>query len=126
MKIILFLLLLVQPVIAERKIWARITYYSPYESGGWSISADKRKNREGWGVAAHPDFKFYTKISIPMLEGKLDKDAEFEVIDRGSAVTSKKAAKGKGYVFDVFVNKRGAALRKFVEKMPEWGWVIIK
>lgn len=124
-KVILFLLFLTSAA-AEEKVWARITFYNPRESGGWAMAGQKGKNHQGYGVAAHPDFRFLTKIQIPALKGVLDKDDEFIVVDRGSAVTKKTAAKGRGYVFDVFTTKTGKEFKRFVKSMPEWGWVIIK
>ena len=84
------------------------------------------RNKQGVGVAAHPDFSFGTRLNIPSLKGALDGDDEFTVIDRGSAVTKKKASKGKCYVFDVFVDRTGAEFRRCVSKLPEYGWVYIQ
>lgn len=82
---------------------ARVTFYST--DGRWgSKVADKRTAhaKEGVTVAAHPDFKFGTKVYIPALKGKLG-DGVFIVQDRGSAVTKKRASHGRAYVFDVYV-----------------------
>ena len=91
----------------EEIYWARITYYT--DDGKWGNqvawnSVDHAK--KGVTVAAHPQFPFGTKVSIPELNGKLDRDAEFVVQDRGSAVTSKKASRGKTFVFDVYVKNK--------------------
>lgn len=131
MKTILLSLILAFPVMAapkpEKRIWARLTFYNPKESGGWHVSAShSMRNKQGIGVAAHPDFKFFTRIEIPALNGKLDKDGEFWVIDRGRDVTSKKAAKGKAYVFDIFTHKTGREFHRFVRSQPEWAWVYVK
>lgn len=126
--ILLFVCASISAVSAgEKKIWARITFYNPKESGGWEVSAPNiKRNKQGWGVSAHPDFKFFTKVEIPALKGVLNKDGVYTVLDRGSAVTSKKAAKGKAYVFDVFTAKTGREFDRFVKSMPTWAWVIIK
>lgn len=128
MRILLLSLLLSSCVHSkpEKKIWARITYYHGSEdSYGYRVAADSRiRNKPGYGVSAHPDFKFYTKIRIPALRGVLDADDEFTVIDRGSAVTKKKASKGKTYVFDVFVPRK--EFKKIIKSTPAYTWVIIK
>lgn len=84
---------------------ARITYYTPYEDKWGAQVADPKTKRakEGITIAAHPEFKFGTKIYIPNLKDKVG-DGWFVVQDRGSAVTSKKASNGKAYVFDVFLS----------------------
>ena len=82
---------------------ARVTFYST--DGRWgSRVADKKTThaKEGVTVAAHPDFKFGTKVYIPSLKGKFG-DGIFTVQDRGSAVTRKRASHGRAYVFDVYV-----------------------
>jgi hypothetical protein len=122
----LFLLFFATSAAGQEKIWARVTFYNPKESGGWAMAGQKGRNKQGYGVAAHPDFKFFTRIRIPELKGVLDKDDEFIVVDRGSAVTKKTAAKGKGYVFDIFVTKTGREFKQFVKSMPEWMWVEIE
>jgi len=110
----------------QKKIWARITYYHCNEDkwGARVAASPKIKNKAGFGVAAHPDFQFYTKVRIPILSGKLDSDDEFQVIDRGSAVTSKKASGGETYVFDVFVPRN--KIREFSREMPRYTWVIVE
>ena len=85
---------------------ARVTFYST--DGRWgSRVADKRTAhaKEGVTVAAHPDFKFGTKVYIPALKDKFG-DGIFTVQDRGSAVTRKRASHGRAYVFDVYVRSR--------------------
>ena len=84
--------------------WARITYYT--DDGKWGnhvACSSALRAKKGVTVAAHPRFAFGTKITIPQLHGKLDKDDSFVVQDRGSAVTSGKASRGKTLVFDVYV-----------------------
>ena len=61
--------------------------------------------KEGITVAAHPNFNFGTKVYIPDLKDVVG-NGVFVVQDRGSAVTKKKAARGKAYVFDVFVKNQ--------------------
>lgn len=85
------------------KYTARITYYSVgQDKWGDKVACPKTyRAKEGITVAAHPNFKFGTKVHIPKLKGVIG-DGDFIVQDRGSWVTSKKAAKGKAYVFDVY------------------------
>ena len=87
------------------RMYCRITYYHPYQDKWGSRVACPRTNRakQGITVAAHPSFKFGTKVYIPELAGKVG-DGYFLVQDRGAWVTKKKASKGKHYVFDVFVS----------------------
>jgi hypothetical protein len=106
---------------AEKKtktIKARITYYSP-EGCKWKdrVACPKTPRAiKGITVAAHPDFKFGTKVKIPALKKSLGSDT-FIVQDRGPAVTRKKAARGKTYVFDVYV-KSNATIRKLANTLP--------
>jgi hypothetical protein len=123
----------------EIAIWSRITFYHNKEDGwGDKVAAcPKMRNKPGFGVAAHPDFKFYTNIRIPILKGKLDGDDKFQVIDRGGAVTKSKAFKeegiggvksnklsSKGYVFDVYVPRN--RYREFIKNTPQYAWVIVE
>ena len=107
-----------KPTILQ-KVKARITYYYP-EAPFWrKVSCTKTKTaKEGTTVAAHPDFKFGTKLYIPQLKGKIG-DVNFVVKDRGSAVTKKRASRGKGYVFDIFVDSR-SDMSRLERKAPEW------
>lgn len=86
---------------------ARITYYSVgQDKWGDKVACPKTpRAKEGITIAAHPDFKFGTKIRIPRLKGIIG-DGDFVVQDRGSAVTKKRASKGNAYVFDVFVKSK--------------------
>jgi 3D (Asp-Asp-Asp) domain-containing protein len=90
--------------VSSKKISARITYYSAGQDKWGDLVAcpDTPKAEEGTTVAAHPDFKFGEQIFIPDLKGEIG-DGVFIVQDRGGAVKSKKASKGRLYVFDVFV-----------------------
>lgn len=115
----------------EVALWSRLTFYHDKEDGwGDKVAASpKMRNKAGVGVAAHPSFKFFTKVRIPVLKGKLDSDDEFQVLDRGSAVTSKKAFTRKGisskdYVFDVYVPRD--KYKKFVKETPQYAWVIVE
>jgi hypothetical protein len=109
----------------SKKILARITYYYP-QSPYWNKVCCKnvKKAIEGITVAAHPDFKFGQTIVIPALKGKVG-NGEFAVQDRGPAVTKKRASRGKGYVFDVFVNSNSKS-RKLIQSVPMWMEVYIK
>lgn len=129
MKYLIMLLLLTTPIktgfaVKTNKsdyytIQARITYYHPHQDKWGSRVADPktRRAKHGITVAAHPDFKFGQKIEIPHLSDHFG-DPVFIVQDRGGAVTSKKAAKGKGYVFDVFC-KDVKTYRRMI-KNKEW------
>lgn len=87
---------------AETTFKARITYYYGHDRVAWS---KVQKPVEGSSVAAHPDFKFGTKILIDGLKNIVG-DGIFTVHDRGPAVTKKVASKGKLYVFDVFISDK--------------------
>ena len=112
-------------ITAGRKVRARITYYCPGEDryGSRVASQGVKKAKTGTTVAAHPDFKFGTRVYIPALKNKID-DGKFIVQDRGRAVTSKKAAHGHAYVFDVFVASN-RAIKKMTQHTPEWTDVYI-
>ncbi len=98
---------------------ARITYYSTDGKWGDRVACQRAKRaKEGVSVAAHPDFKFGTKIFIPGLKGKIG-DGNFIVHDRGGAVTSKKASKGKAYVFDIYVTSH-SKISKYAHSQPEY------
>lgn len=93
--------------VKTEKYNARITYYSVGEDKwGDKVACPKtHRAKEGVTVAAHPQFPFGTIVYIPKLKEVID-NGMFTVQDRGSAVTSKKAAKGKALVFDVFVSNQ--------------------
>ncbi|MBM1136932.1 hypothetical protein JO972_11700 [Verrucomicrobiaceae bacterium 5K15] len=101
------------------KIRARITYYSIGQDkwGSRNACPKTKRSKIGVTVAAHPKFKFGTKLSIPKLKGIVG-DGNFLVQDRGSAVTRKTASKGKYYVFDVYVTP--AQRRKYANQLPEY------
>lgn len=88
---------------AVKKLNCRITYYCGDDKWGDQVADPATKRAiSGITVAGHPDFSFGTKIFIPELKGHVG-DGNFTVQDRGAWVTSKKAAQGKAYVFDVYV-----------------------
>ena len=90
-----------------REYKARITFYSSDKKWGNRVADTKiRCAKESITIAAHPDFAFGTKVYIPQLKNKFD-DGIFIVQDRGSAVTKKRASRGKAYVFDVYVSTHG-------------------
>ena len=98
---------------------ARITYYSNDSRWGNKVACQSsKKAKEGITVAAHPDFGFGTKIIIPELKDKIG-DGEFEVQDRGPAVTKKVASRGKAYVFDVYVSSKNK-INKYAAVKPEY------
>jgi hypothetical protein len=109
-----------------KPINARITYYNSHEDRyGSKIAWHDGQAREGVTVAAHPDFNFGTEIEIPELKGQFG-DAKFIVEDRGKAVTSKKASRGKTYVFDVYVNRSHKQMQKLAMNLPPYMDVFIK
>lgn len=98
---------------------ARITYYSTDGKWGDRVACQRSKRaKEGITVAAHPDFKFGTKVFIPGLKGKIG-NGNFIVQDRGGAVTSKKASRGKAYVFDIYVTSH-SKIDKHARTQPEY------
>ena len=106
----------------EETYWARITYY---RDGSGKVADSKTKRAiKGVTVAAHPRFPFGTRVTIPALKGKLDCNGQFVVQDRGPAVTSKKAARGKAYVFDVYV-KNDREVQAYANKLPAYMKVIV-
>lgn len=101
-----------------KKVTCRITYYTPDKKWGSQVAAPGiKKAIQGLTVAAHPDFKFGTKISIPRLKGIMD-DGLFIVQDRGSAVTKKKASRGKAYVFDIYLSSTKSL--KYYTNLPAY------
>jgi 3D (Asp-Asp-Asp) domain-containing protein len=70
-------------------------------------------------VAAHPQLPFGTRVDIPELRGIVGNGHTFIVQDRGSAVTSRKASRGKTDVIDVFVNSE-RKLRKITKTKPRY------
>ena len=99
---------------------ARITYYSHNSDKYGSHVADPnvKRAKHGITVSAHPDFKFGTEIEIPELEKQFG-DGKFIVQDRGSAVTKKRATRGKAYVFDVYVEDPKLVV-KYSNELPEY------
>ena len=98
---------------------ARITYYSTDSKWGNRVACQRSKRaKEGVSVAAHPNFKFGTKLYIPQLKGKIG-DGNFIVQDRGGAVTSKKASRGKAHVFDIYVASH-SKIHKYAYSQPEY------
>lgn len=99
---------------------ARITYYSHNSDKYGSRVADPnvKRAKHGITVSAHPDFKFGTEIEIPELSKQFG-DGKFIVQDRGSAVTKKRAARGKAYVFDVYVEDPNL-VKKYSKELPEY------
>jgi hypothetical protein len=103
---------------------ARVTYYSNDGIWGNRVACQKAKTaKEGISVAAHPNFKFGTMLTIPALKGIVG-DGEFVVQDRGPAVTRKVAARGKTYVFDVYVSSF-AKIHKLKTQVPDYVDVIV-
>lgn len=97
---------------------ARITYYT----GKHEKVAMGGRAVQGVSVAAHPKYKFKTKIAIPNLYQYLG-ETELEIQDRGPAVTARKASRGKAEVFDIFV--KNYKTMKFLEReAPEYMEVI--
>ena len=75
-------------------------------------------------MAAHRNVKFGTTYYIPALKGIVG-DGTFKVQDRGSAINSRKASKGKLPVIDVFVSSK-SKYREVIKKVPPVMTVYIK
>jgi 3D (Asp-Asp-Asp) domain-containing protein len=104
---------------------ARITYYSTDKKWGNRVACQSSKRaKEGVTVAAHPNFKFGTKLYIPGLKNSVG-SSNFIVQDRGGAVTSKKASRGKAYVFDIYVTSHWK-ISKFAYSQPEYMKVYVQ
>ncbi len=110
----------IRPLAKDQWITARITYYTPASPDGKRVAWSKVKAaKEGITIAAHPKLPFGTKVEIPELEGVVGNGHTFIVQDRGSAVTSRKASRGKTDVIDVFVNSE-QKLRKITRTKPRY------
>ncbi len=107
--------------MSKRAIKARITYYTAHEDkwGSRVACSSSFRAKEGRTVAAHPDFPFYRKITIPGLKGIVG-DGSFCVEDRGRDVTRKKASRGNAYVFDVFVGGKHSRLRSIQKRVSDY------
>ena len=103
--------------VKTEKYNARITYYSVGEDKwGDKVACPKTyRAKEGVTISAHPKFPLGTIVYIPKLKEVID-NGVFTVQDRGSAVTKKKAAKGKAFVFDIFVSNQ-YKMRKHANNM---------
>ena len=109
----------IKPLAKDQWITARITYYTPECAYGKRVAWSKVKAaKEGVTIAAHPKLPFGTRVLIPELKGVVG-NGTFIVQDRGSAVTSKKASRGKADVIDVFVNSE-RKLRKITKTKPKY------
>ena len=101
---------------------ARITYF---QDGKQVAYQKQKKGVVGVSLAAHPNFKFGTKVEIPALKGIVG-NGTYVVHDRGPAVTRKVASRGKAYVFDVYVGS-SAAVKKlaYSKDVPMYMDVIV-
>lgn len=110
----------IRPLAKDQWITARITYYTPESPYGRRVAWSKIKAaKEGITIAAHPKLPFGTKVEIPELKGVVGNGSTFIVQDRGPAVTTKKASRGKTDVIDVFVNSE-KKLRKITKTKPKY------
>lgn len=102
------------------RIRARVTYYcAEFPFGSHVAQPGVKKAIAGKTIAAHPAFKFGTKVYIPNLSND-----KFVVQDRGSAITRGTASKGKSFVFDVFCRNR-SEMNRFARLNSEYMDVII-
>lgn len=109
----------IKPLTKDQWITVRVTYYAPERTYGKRVAWSKVKAaKEGVTIAAHPKLPFGTKVLIPELKGVVG-DGSFIVQDRGPAVTSRKASRGKTDVIDVFVNSE-KRLRAITKTKPEY------
>ena len=99
------LALIVLASASAEEFVARITYYSG------SQTASGTKPVQGSTVAAANNLKIGTKLSIPELAPIVGGSGVFVVHDRGPAVQSRRASRGKLPVIDVYVRSR-ATVRK--------------
>jgi 3D (Asp-Asp-Asp) domain-containing protein len=100
-------------------IRARVTFYHPCKRWGSKVASPKVKYaKEGVTVAASKKIPFGTKVVIPELEGIVG-DGNFVVQDRGSAVDSKRASKGKAPVIDVFVSS-ASKVNRYKTLVPDY------
>jgi len=94
------------PVTAAHKPFpARVTYYKKGEDKYGSRIAIGGRAKEGVTCAAERGFQFGRRLFIPALRGILG-TGNFEVQDRGRAVQSRKASRGKLPVIDIYVASR--------------------
>lgn len=87
--------------------WARITFYHKHEDKyGDHIACSKtRRAKRGYTVSAEHGFPFGTVLKIPWL-ARIFNTSKFVVEDRGSAVESRRASKGRTPVFDFYVGSK--------------------
>lgn len=108
-----------RPINKVHREKARVTFYSNDPKWGKRVACQKTKYAtEGITVAAHPKYKFGTKLFIPKLKGVIG-DGIFVVQDRGGAVTRKVASNGKAFVFDVYVSSH-SKIQKLKTKVPDY------
>ena len=101
------------------KYKARITYYTGAEDrryGSRVADPNTKRAKAGVTVAHHKRYKFGTIVKIPKLKGVVG-NGYFEVQDRGPAINSKRASRGKTYVIDVYVKDK-RTIRKLAKTMP--------
>lgn len=114
-----FLFLTQVGISKEQTFKARVTYYT-----GSRVAWSKiRRPIEGISVAAHPRFKFGTKLYIHDLKGIIG-DGNFIVHDRGPAVTRGSASKGNIPVIDVFVSST-TKINRMKTAVPDYIEVIV-
>lgn len=101
-------------------ITARITFYTGQKE---RVAYTGKHAIEGVSVAAHPKYKFNTKIYIPTLSGIIG-DGVYTVQDRGSAVTKRKASHGKTDVFDIYI-RSNSKFKQLAYNIPEYMSVYI-
>lgn len=115
----------------SKSLWARVTYYTRHEDkwGNKVACSTKFRAKQGRTVAAHRDFPFGTKVTIPDLKEELG-SAPLIVEDRGSAVNSKKAVpktcRSWMYDFDVYLDMPNRAMKRFASNQPPFMKVYVE
>lgn len=120
---LMLLVLATSTVKGEGFFVARITFYADDARFG-NLTASGKRAEKGLTVAAHPRYKFGTKLEIPEL-AKVFGDAMFEVADRGPAVTKASASGGKSPVIDVYVGSH-SEVNRLKKIMPMYMKVYVR
>lgn len=114
-----------------KALYARITYYNRHEDkfGNQVACSTKLRAKQGRTVAAHKDFPFGTKVSIPALKEEIG-PGPLIVEDRGRHVNSKKAVPRQWrdwmYDFDVYLDMSKRAANRFANNQPPYMTVYVE
>lgn len=89
--------------LLAQEFTAHVTYYTNDPRYGKKTASGKLAV-QGVTVAASKDLPFGTRLYIPELSKLVGGNGTFVVQDRGSAVQSRRASRGKLPVIDIYVN----------------------